>query len=286
MRRPCTKNSRESTLFKRDLALWRDGMLFCGKSWSSSSEALRLRSSVRWAEGASAEVQSALFGRQAAWRPGAFVDKLCQRRSVHARCWGISHGRAGGSAGSACTRLRHAQQIRCRWQGVCGSCCWSIQMFPRGQCSPVRRAFMGRFGLTMGRSCCGTSGSPCEWSTGSWVTWCTFRAVMAEALAPGILCDEETQRRTAGEIVFQRLDPIKVKGRGPPQWQFSSRSSGLLRCPIGVTLELNSCPPWCDIILVGSVIAARGVPGAMKGVEDIRGEVGRGAGGRFMLTAC
>ena len=55
---------------------------------------------------------------------------------------------------------------------------------------------------------------------------------------------------------------------------------------IGVTLERKSCPPWCDIILDGSVIAARGVLGAMKGVEDIRGEVGRGAGGRFMLTAC
>ena len=48
-------------------------MFSCGKSWSSSSEALRLR---------------ALFSRQAAWQPGAFVDKLCQRRSVHARCWG------------------------------------------------------------------------------------------------------------------------------------------------------------------------------------------------------
>ena len=29
----------------------------------------------------------------------------------------ISHVRAGGSVGSAYTRLRHAQQIRCRWQG-------------------------------------------------------------------------------------------------------------------------------------------------------------------------
>ena len=26
---------------------------------------------------------------------------------------------------------------------VCDSCCWSIQLFPRGQCSPVRRALMG-----------------------------------------------------------------------------------------------------------------------------------------------
>ena len=54
-------------------------MFFCGKSWSSSSEALRLRS-------------SALFGRQAAWRRGAFVDKLCQRRSVHLSCssWRLS----------------------------------------------------------------------------------------------------------------------------------------------------------------------------------------------------
>ena len=53
--------------------------VLCGKSWSSSSEALRLRS-------------SALFGRQAAWRPGAFVDKLCQRRSVHFSCpsWRLS----------------------------------------------------------------------------------------------------------------------------------------------------------------------------------------------------
>ena len=28
---------------------------------------------MRWAKGVSGEVQSALFGRQAAWRPGAFV---------------------------------------------------------------------------------------------------------------------------------------------------------------------------------------------------------------------
>ena len=59
-------------------------MFSCGKSL-----ALRFRSLVRWAKGVSGEAQSALFSRQAAWRPGAFVDKLCQRRSVHARCWGF-----------------------------------------------------------------------------------------------------------------------------------------------------------------------------------------------------
>ena len=36
------------------------------------------------------------------------------------------------------------------------------------------------------------------------VTWCTFGTV---------LCDEEPQRRTVGEIVFQRLDPFKIKGK-------------------------------------------------------------------------
>ena len=36
------------------------------------------------------------------------------------------------------------------------------------------------------------------------VTWCTFGTV---------LCDEELQRRTVGEIVFQRLDPFKIKGK-------------------------------------------------------------------------
>ena len=36
------------------------------------------------------------------------------------------------------------------------------------------------------------------------VTWCTFGTV---------LCDEEPQRRTDGEIVFQRFDPVKIKGK-------------------------------------------------------------------------
>ena len=49
--------------------------------------------------------------------------------------------------------------------------------------------------------CCqnGTSSGPVDG-----VTWCTFGTV---------LCDEEPQRRTVGEIVFQRLDPFKIKGK-------------------------------------------------------------------------
>ena len=124
--------------------------VLCGKSWSSSSEALRLRS-------------SALFGRQAAWRPGAFVDKLCQRRSVHLSCssWRLS------GLGVYAPKARSTNSLS--MARVCGSSCRSIQLFPRGQCSSVRRAHMGRFGLTMGRSCCGISGSPCEWNIGSYL---------------------------------------------------------------------------------------------------------------------
>ena len=36
------------------------------------------------------------------------------------------------------------------------------------------------------------------------MTWCTFGTV---------LCDEDLQRRTVGEFVFQRLDPFKIKGK-------------------------------------------------------------------------
>ena len=54
------------------------------------------------------------LGRQAAWRPAALltncvIDAVC-KPAVGDLSWS-----SRGSAGSACTCLRHAQQIRCRW---------------------------------------------------------------------------------------------------------------------------------------------------------------------------
>ena len=164
-------------------------MFFRGKSWSSLFEDLRLRS-------------SALFGRQAAWRPGAFVDKLCQRRSVHLSCssWRLS------GLGVYAPKARSANSLS--MARVCGSCCWSIQLFPRGQCSPARRALMGRFGLTMGRSCCGISGSSCEWSTGSYLS----RGGWPKLLCP-VTC-------TTTHCWLPEARSDQDQGRGPSQWQF------------------------------------------------------------------
>ena len=71
--------------------------------------------------------------------------------------------------------------------------------------------------MTTGRSYCGISGSPkrMEYTVLDDVVDLSAR-LMAKAPALGILCDEETQRRTAGEIVFKRPDPIKVKGKASP----------------------------------------------------------------------
>ena len=101
-----------------------------------------------------------------------------------------------------------------------------------------------------------------------------FARWMAKALVPGNLYDEESQRRTAFELVFQRLDPIKIKGVGHLSGNFRAAapaSFGVHR----VTLERKSCPLRCDIILHGSVITARDVPGAMKDrVVQLCGDTG------------
>ena len=140
---------------------------------------------------------------------------------------------------------------------VCGSCCWSIQLFPRGQCSPVRQALMGRFGLTMGRSCCGISGSPCEWSTGSWVTWCTFRAV--DGQSPCAM----RRRRDALLVSLSSRGSIRSRSRAwaisvaifEPQFRPPSVSSGHAG-----TKELSSEVRYH---LHGSVITARDVSKAL-----------------------
>mmetsp|Transcript_9152 Transcript_9152/g.25564 ORF Transcript_9152/g.25564 Transcript_9152/m.25564 type:complete len:1056 (-) Transcript_9152:265-3432(-) len=125
-------------------------------------------------------------------------------------------------------------------------------------------ALVGRFGVTTGRSYCGICGSQkrMEYTVLGDMVNLSAR-LMANAPALGILCDEETQRRTAGEIVHKRLDPIKVKGKANPVAIFEPQLRAA-SVSIGVTLERKIRPPWYDNILDGSVITARDVPRAMK----------------------
>ena len=92
---------------------------------------------------------------------------------------------------------------------------------------------------------------------------------MAKALVPGNLYDD------ALLVSLSSRGSIRSRSRA---WAISvailSRSSGLLRCPSGHA-ERKSCPPRCDIILHGSVITARDVPGAMKDrVVQLCGDIG------------
>ena len=63
---------------------------------------------------------------------------------------------------------------------------------------------------------------------------------MAKALAPGILCDEATQRRTAGELVFQRLDPIKIEGVGHLSGNFRAAAPASFGVHRGTELTLDT----------------------------------------------
>ena len=103
---------------------------------------------------------------------------------------------------------------------------------------------------------------------------------MAKALALGILCGEETQRRTAGALVFQRLDPIKIKGVDHLKDNSLNRSFGLHSVPSG-----SRCNKGVGFGGAIPSLTVSSSPRAVFLVQSIRGEVGRGVVGCSILTA-
>ena len=94
----CAQRTLESPHFLKDLAQLEDGMFF---AVSLGVHRLRLWD---FAHRHCSVVK--LLGGRVHLLTNCVKDAVC-----------ISHVRAGGLAGSACTRLMHAQRIRCRWQG-------------------------------------------------------------------------------------------------------------------------------------------------------------------------
>ena len=240
VRRPCTKNSRffvsvESPHSSKGSRTVGDGMFFGGKSWSPSSEALGLRSSVRWAEGASGEVQSVLFGRQAAWRPGAFVDKLCWRRSEHSPLLrDLPWSEVKTQRARRVRARRHAQQIPCLWQG--SAVLVGLRLPPLVHSAVPTRAVLASETRTHGPVWIDDGKELLRHQRQSKrmeVTWYTFpHGWWPKPLRP-VSC--ATRRRRGAQLVrLSSRGSIRLRSRaGPSQWQFSSRSSGLLRCPSG-----------------------------------------------------
>ena len=58
--------------------------------------------------------------------------------------------------------------------------------------------------------------------------------LMVKALVSVILCEEETQRCTAGETVFKRLDPLKVKGKASPVQFHAAVPASFGQCVLAV----------------------------------------------------
>lgn len=77
-----------------------------------------------------------------------------------------------------------------------------------------RLDLIGLFGVTTGRIYCGVCGSTkrMEYTVlGDCVN--LLARLMTTAPALGILCDEETIRRSTGEITYKAFVPMKVKGK-------------------------------------------------------------------------
>lgn len=117
-----------------------------------------------------------------------------------------------------------------------------------------RMKLIGKFGVTTGRSYCGICGSAkrMEYTVlGDCVNLSARLMSNAEALK--ILCDEETSRRTTGEVVYTKLAPIKVKGKANPIPIFQPKEKGPAQF-IGLTPEPRIRFPWYDYPLDGSDI--------------------------------
>lgn len=117
-----------------------------------------------------------------------------------------------------------------------------------------RLNLVGRFGVTTGRSYCGICGSPkrMEYTVlGDCVN--LSARLMSSAPPLGIYCDEETSKRSTGEVIYTALAPIKVKGKANPIPIFQPKEKGAA-AHIGLTPERKVRFPWYDYPLDGSDI--------------------------------
>merc|ERR1719424_202014 len=79
--------------------------------------------------------------------------------------------------------------------------------------------------------------------------------LMSNADALKILTDEETSKRTTGEVVYTKLAPIKVKGKANPIPIFQPKEKSAAQF-IGLTPEPKIRFPWYDTPLDGSDITS------------------------------
>mmetsp|Transcript_22095 Transcript_22095/g.50520 ORF Transcript_22095/g.50520 Transcript_22095/m.50520 type:complete len:1076 (-) Transcript_22095:84-3311(-) len=122
--------------------------------------------------------------------------------------------------------------------------------------------YEGRIGVTTGRSYCGVVGSAkrMEYTVlGDCVNMA--KNLMKEAFAHGILCDEETSRRTTGEITYKALSPVDLKGRIVGIFQPQPKRAV---AHIGLTPEHKIRLPWYDTPLDGSKITVHDVVNTCK----------------------
>jgi len=109
-----------------------------------------------------------------------------------------------------------------------------------------RLDLVGKFGVTTGRSYCGVCGSAkrMEYTVlGDCVN--LSARLMANAQPLGILCDEETSKRTSGEISYKALAPIHVKGKANAISIFKPMLKESAE-PVGLTVERKLQFPWYD----------------------------------------
>merc|ERR1719424_455183 len=87
--------------------------------------------------------------------------------------------------------------------------------------------------------------------------------LMSNAEELKILTDEETSRRTTGEVVYTKLAPIKVKGKANAIAIFQPKVKGAAQF-IGLTPEPKIRFPWYHYPMDGSDITKEDVVGAAK----------------------
>mmetsp|Transcript_7189 Transcript_7189/g.20209 ORF Transcript_7189/g.20209 Transcript_7189/m.20209 type:complete len:1055 (+) Transcript_7189:96-3260(+) len=127
-----------------------------------------------------------------------------------------------------------------------------------------RLQLVGKFGVTTGRSYCGTcgSGKRMEYTVlGDSVN--LSARLMCAAPALGVLCDEETSRHTTGEIVYKSLPPIRVKGKTNAIPVFKPMPK-VATASIGLTLDRKIRFPWYDNPMDGSAVTAKDVVASCK----------------------
>jgi len=78
-----------------------------------------------------------------------------------------------------------------------------------------------------------------------------------------MLCDEETSRRTTGEVVYEALAPIKVKGKANPIPIFKPVPRDTTT-QVGLTREKKIHFPWYDSPMDGSVVTGADIVSSSK----------------------